>query len=165
MLKRTTRMALMVAAGLVVAWLEFLLIPSIGVPGVKLGLANIATLIALYLMGVFPAALVCAMRVLLAGFLFGSPASMAYALCGGLCALAVMALLKQTGRFSCVGVSVAGGCAHNGAQLALAALIARTPGLAYYLPVLLVSGVVTGAITGVVARTVLGRIKGRQDGE
>lgn len=153
--------ALITAAGLIIAWLEFLLVPPVGIPGVKLGLANIATLAALYLLGARPATCVCVARIMLSGFLFGSLSAVIFALAGGLSALAAMAVLKRTGRFSIVGVSAAGACCHNIAQLGVAAAIARTPGLVYYLPVLIFAALVTGTITALAARPVIQRINKR----
>lgn len=155
MRRRIVYPALFTAAGLMIAWLEFLIIPPTPMPGVKLGLANIATLAALYTLGAGQALCVCAARVFLSAFLFGSLSSAMYALSGGLTALLVMIVLKRTGVFSIAGVSAAGGCFHNAGQLALAALVARTPGLMYYAPVLLIAGTATGLITSLAARPVI----------
>lgn len=157
--RAAARLALIVSAGLVVQWLEFLLVPPLGVPGVKLGLANIATLTALYLYGARGAAAVMVCRVLLSGFLFGSPVSMLYSLFGGALSLAAMVLLKKIPALSIVGVSAAGGFCHNLGQLAAAALTAGTAGLAYYFPVMAIAGVVTGAAMGFAAKQVTDRLK------
>ena len=95
-----TRAGLLTAVGLIAAWLESLILPPMPVPGAKVGLANVATLAALYLMGPGPAAMVTVARVLLANALFGSLASCVYALAGGVCAWGAMALLKRVERFS-----------------------------------------------------------------
>ena len=158
MKKDLTRLAMLTAAGLIVAWLEFLLIPDVAVPGVKLGLANIATLLALYLYGWKKAAGVLLARVLLSNFLFGSLSAVIYAFSGGFLALFIMALLKWTKKFSAVGVSAAGGLSHNMGQLLAAAVIARTPGLMYYLPTLAVAGVLTGAAVGFLASAILKKV-------
>lgn len=157
--KSVSRVALLTAAGLVVSWLEFLLIPPLPVPGVKLGLANVAVLAALEVTDRRSALLVCALRVVLASALFGSPVSMLYALSGALCAFCVMALLLRWGKFSLPAVSAAGGCAHNAAQLAAAYLATGAPGLISYLPVLIVSGVATGLATGFAACPVIRILK------
>ena len=159
MARRITRMALLTAAGLATAWLEAMLMPSLGVPGVKPGLANIATLTALYVMGWRSAAAVCVLRVILANALFGSFSAAVYALAGGVCALCVMALMKRTGLFSETGVSAAGGCMHNAAQLCVAAAVTRAPGIFSYLPALVIAGVVAGIITGAAARPVIRLMK------
>ena len=156
-----TRAGLLTAVGLIAAWLESLILPPMPVPGAKVGLANVATLAALYLMGPGPAAMVTVARVLLANALFCSLASCVYAMAGGICAWGAMTLLKRVGRFSPVGVSAAGGCVHNLAQLAMAAILTRTPGLAGYLPALMAAGTLAGAITGVAFRP-LARILGKK---
>lgn len=149
---------MLTAAGLIVAWLEHLLVPDIAIPGVKLGLANVATLLAIYLYGAKKAAGVLFARVLLSNFMFGSLSAVIYALSGGFLALAVMALLVRLGKFSAVGVSAAGGLTHNLGQLLAAAVIARTPGLMYYLPPLAVAGVLTGAAVGFLASAILKKV-------
>lgn len=160
-MKRIARAALLTAVGLLLAWLEQLLIPPIAVPGVKLGLANLATLLALYALSPWEALAVSVSRVLLSGFLFGSLASLVYALCGALLSLLGMVLLKRLPAFSIVGVSAAGGCLHNAAQLAVAALMVAGSGITVYLPVLMIAGTLTGTVNGLVARLVLDRIGDR----
>lgn len=159
MARRTTRLALLTAAGLVTAWLEAMFVPSLGVPGVKPGLANIATLTALYVVGWRGAAAVCVMRVLLANALFGSFSAAVYGLAGGVCALSVMAFMRRTGLFSETGVSAAGGCMHNAAQLCVAAAVTRAPGIFSYLPALIIAGVAAGVATGAAARPVIRLMK------
>ena len=158
MRKDLTRLSMLTAAGLVVAWLEYLLVPDIAVPGVKLGLANVATLLALYFYCPKGAAGVLVSRVLLSNFLFGSLSAVVYALSGGFLALLVMALLRMTRKFTPVGVSAAGGLSHNMGQLLAAAAVARTPGLMYYLPTLAVAGVLTGAAVGFLASAILKKV-------
>ena len=165
MVQRITRAALLTAAGLLLAWLEHLFIPSIAVPGVKLGLANLATLLALYALSPLEALAVSVARVLLSGFLFGSLASLAYALGGALLSLAGMCLLRRAPVFSVVGVSAAGGCLHNAAQLAVAALTVRGSGIGVYLPVLVIAGTLTGAVNGLVAGQLLARLGGALPGQ
>ena len=158
MVRRITRAGLLAAAGLILAWLEHLLLPSIAVPGVKLGLANLSTLLALYALSPLDALAVSVARVLLSGFLFGSMASLIYALSGALLSLGGMCLLKRLPVFSVVGVSAAGGCLHNVAQLAVAACMAPGSGLGAYLPVLVIAGTLTGTVNGLLARMVLDRV-------
>ncbi len=161
MVQRISRAALLTAMGLLLAWLEHLLIPSIAVPGVKLGLANLASLLALYALSPLDALAVSVARVLLSGFMFGSLASLAYALSGALLSLAGMCLLKRVRALSIVGVSAAGGCLHNVAQLCVAALMVAGSGITAYLPVLIIAGTLTGTVNGVLAKLVLDRIAGK----
>ena len=160
MVQKVSRLALLTAVGLLLAWLEHLLIPSVAIPGVKLGLANLASLLALYVLSPAGALAVSIARVLLSGFLFGSLASLVYALSGALLSLGGMCLLYRAPALSIVGVSAFGGCLHNVAQLMVAALMVRGSGLAAYLPVLIIAGTLTGCFNGLVARLVLDRVGG-----
>ncbi|MBR4934613.1 MAG: Gx transporter family protein, partial [Anaerotignum sp.] len=98
-------------------------------------------------------------RVFLSGLLFAGFAGLLYSLAGAMLSFAVMALLKKTGKFSIIGVSLAGGVFHNVGQVAVAAMVVENVKMAYYLPFLLVSGVVTGIVIGIVAKTALGYLK------
>ncbi len=110
----------------------------------KLGLANLIIVIALYKMRLFEVFLLSIVRILLSGFIFGNYFSILYSLAGGLLSLAVMALLKKLGGFSVIGISVAGGVFHNVGQLLTAMVVVETFSVIYYVPVLLVAGVITG---------------------
>ena len=155
---RLAMFGLMVALAFVLSFAESLIPPVIPVPGVKLGLANLVGLCALYLMGPLDAAAVTLVRIILAGLTFGNGFSMLYALAGGVLSLIVMILLKHTGRFGVLGVSAAGGAAHNIGQILVAFAVLRSSGLWYYLPVLLVSGVVCGCVIGLIGGTVIRRL-------
>ena len=148
----------LLALAFVLSYVEALVPFSLGIPGVKLGLANLVTLVALYLLPAPGAAAVALCRILLAGFTFGSMSSMLYALCGGALSFFVMWLCKKLPCFSAVGVSVAGGVAHNIGQLACAIVVMQTVGLSWYLPVLLLSGTVAGAVIGVLGGLVVRRL-------
>ena len=159
--KRTAFYGLFLALALVAGYVEQLLPVSLGIPGVKLGLANVVTMVLLYTVGVRAAVGITAARILLAGMLFGTGFSIVYSAAGAVCSMLVMLLLKRTGRFSSVSVSMAGGVFHNVGQIIVAALVVENMKMAYYLPFLLVSGVVTGCLIGVVARLCL-RYLGRK---
>lgn len=150
---------LLAALGLVFSWIEFLLPVLPAIPGIKLGLANIVVVIALYREGPVMAFTVNLVRVLLAGLLFGSGFSTVYALSGAVVSFLIMLLLKKLNIFSIPGVSMAGGVFHNGAQLCLAALITSTPKVFYYFPVLLFAGIITGIINGVLSVLVLRKLR------
>ena len=157
---RLSRAAVLTGIGLLLAWLEHLCLPSIAVPGVKLGLANLASLLALYALSPGEALAVSVSRVLLSGFLFGSLTSLLYALSGALLSLEGMALLQRVRAFGIVGVSAAGGCLHNAAQLVVAALMVGGGGILAYLPVLIVAGTLTGVVNGILAYMTLSRLGG-----
>ncbi len=158
MKRKTALYGVLVALAFVFSYIETLL-PSVGIPGVKLGLANVVVLVALYGFGARDALVVALVRVVLVGFTFGNPASLLYSLAGGLLSFAAMAVLHRSDRLSVLGVSVAGGVCHNLGQLAVAALVLRIPDITWYLPVLVASGVATGALVGLAARLCLPRIK------
>ena len=124
----------------------------------KLGLANLIIVVALYKMRLSEAYLLSVVRILLAGFIFGNYFSIIYSLAGGLLSLTVMALLKKWGGFSLQGISIAGGVFHNIGQLIVAAVVVETFSVTYYFPVLLVAGLLTGLVIGIVAEMMLKRL-------
>lgn len=156
--RKTALYGLMVALAFIFSYVETLL-PVVGIPGIKLGLANLVVLITLCLLRPRDALAISLIRILLVGFTFGSPASMLYSLAGGLVSLGIMVLCHRSEKFSLLGISIAGGVSHNLAQLAVAAAVLRTPQIAWYLPMLLLSGVLTGALIGVIARLCLPKLE------
>ena len=154
---KLARYGLLIALALALSWLESLLPPP-GVPGVKLGVPNLVIVFALYRLGARDAWCLSAVRVLLASALFGSGVSLAYSAAGAVLSLCVMVLLKKTGKFSPVGVSVAGGVAHNAGQVLVAMALLETARLAWYLPVLWVSGTVAGVLIGIVSGELVKRV-------
>ena len=129
------------------------------VPGIKAGLANIAVIFALYRFGAKEAIAVSLVRVLMMSLLFGSFVGMLYGLAGATVSIALMFLLKRFSLFTPIGVSVAGGVAHNVGQIAVACILLRTSAIAYYLPVLVISGTVAGIVTGVASGILVKRFE------
>lgn len=148
------------ALSLIFSYVEMLIPIQFGVPGIKLGLANLMIVIMLYKSGPKDALLLSVVRIVLSGFLFGNLFAIIYSLAGGILSLAVMALLKKRGTFSVMGVSIAGGVCHNIGQLVVAMAVVETYRVGYYLPVLLIAGMVTGMLIGIVSNEVLKRIRG-----
>ncbi len=158
--KRLTALALSVATAMLLSYIEHLLPVFVPIPGVKIGLANIATVFVLYTMGALPAAVVSAVRVFLSALLFGNVLGLLYSASGAALALLGMVLLKKLGKFSAIGVSVAGGVLHNMAQIAAASLVMQTSALfVFYLPALLVSGTLAGIAVGIASGLITSRIK------
>ncbi len=155
--EKIAQYGLITALALVLSWVESLL-PPLGVPGVKLGLPNLAVVFALYRLGVRDACVISLVRVVLVALLFGNGAALAYSVAGAVLSLALMGLLKRTGKFSPVGVSVAGGVAHNAGQILVAMAMLETSRLVWYLPVLWVSGTVAGVLIGIAAGVLVKRI-------
>jgi len=147
------------ALALILSYVETLIPVQFGIPGIKLGLANLVVVIVLCKTDWKEALLLSVSRVLLAGFIFGSLFSIIYSLAGGVLSLLVMAVLVRSERFGVAGVSMAGGVAHNIGQLATAMIAVSTYQVGYYLPVLLIAGLMTGAVIGLAADAVLKRIR------
>ena len=158
MKNRVAYFGVFTALALIFSYVESLIPIQLGIPGVKLGLANLIIVIALYKMRLSEVFLLSIVRILLSGFLFGNYFSILYSLAGGLLSLVVMALLKKTGDFSVMGISMAGGVSHNVGQLVVAMMVVETFSVGYYLPVLLVAGLVTGFLIGVAAGEMLKRL-------
>ncbi|MFR6513350.1 MAG: Gx transporter family protein [Ruminococcus sp.] len=144
---------------LMFSYIETMIPIQFGVPGIKLGFANIMIVIMLYKSSAKEALLLSIVRIMLSGFLFGNLSSILYSIAGGVLSLGIMTLLKKQGGFSVIGVSVAGGVSHNVGQLIVAMLVVETYQVGYYFPVLLVAGVLTGLGIGVVSQEVLKRIR------
>lgn len=146
------------AAALIFSYVETLIPFFVGIPGVKPGFANIAVVFALYTLGGKYALAVNAVRILLAGLLFGSPFSMLYALAGGVFSLGAMLLAQKVRIFSVTGVSMAGGVFHDLGQILVAAWIVRTPQIILYFPLLIFSGIAAGTVNGILTQLCLRRI-------
>lgn len=151
-------LGMLLALALLCSYVETLIPISFGIPGIKLGLANLVVLLALYCLGAKDALLVSVARIFLAGFLFGNLASILYSLAGGLLSFLVMVFLKKCLKMGLLPVSVAGGIFHNLGQVLLAAWVVENLNLLYYMSVLFFAGTVTGGLIGLVAREILKRL-------
>lgn len=140
---------------LILSYVELLIPINFGIPGMKLGLANLLVVILLYKGCPRDALLLSVIRILLSGLIFGNMFSIFYSLGGGLLSLAVMVFLKKTGQFTVAGISIGGGASHNVGQLLVAMFVVQTYQVGYYLPVLLIAGVITGAVIGILSAEVL----------
>ena len=143
---------------LILSYVELLIPINFGIPGMKLGLANLLVVILLYKGCPRDALLLSVIRILLSGLIFGNMFSIFYSLGGGLLSLAVMVFLKKTGQFTVAGISIGGGASHNVGQLLVAMFVVQTYQVGYYLPVLLIAGVITGAVIGILSAEVLKRL-------
>ena len=150
--RRIAFMAVLTAAALIIFIIEAQIPPLVPVPGVKLGLANIMTLTAVYLLSRKEAGLVLLMRVILGAVFAGSPSTFLFSAFGGLLAWLVMCLLKDRVSESRIWlISVIAAVAHNIGQMIVCMLVVKTPGILAYLPVLIASGIITGTFTGIAA--------------
>ena len=163
--KRVVHMGMLIALAMILSFIESQIPAFVAVPGMKIGLANIAIVFALYTLGFKDALVISMIRVVLGALLFGSVVSLAYSLAGALLSLTGMALLKKSALFGVVGVSVCGAVLHNLGQIGVAWLILKTQALVYYLPILLFSAVAGGVVIGIAAAVVIKRIDGDGYGE
>lgn len=153
MSKKVAVSAMLVALAMIFSYVEVLIPVNFGVPGIKLGLANLVVIVGLYMLKPGEVFFISMIRIFLMGCMFGNGASIIYSLAGGVLSFLVMTLLKRSKGFSLTGISAAGGAAHNIGQILAAVWIMQNVKLFYYLPVLLAAGVITGVL--------LGRLSGR----
>lgn len=156
---RAALCGMMIALAFLLSYVETLIPISLGVPGVKLGLANLVTIVGLYLVELPQLVFISLVRIVLAGFTFGNGFSMVYGLAGGALSLLVMLAARRTGWFGQTGVSIAGGVGHNVGQLIVAALVVENTAVFYYLPVLLAAGSAAGAVIGLLGGIVTERVQ------
>jgi len=158
--KRLTRMALLTAIALIIFIVEAQIPAPVPIPGIKLGLANIITVYAMFRLGPKDTAAILLCRIFLGSVFSGQMTTFFYSLGGGLLAYLAMLALRRvlTEKQLWVCGAIAAVC-HNIGQMAVAILIFRTFELIVYLPVLCLSGLVTGVFTGLCAQFLLGRLK------
>jgi heptaprenyl diphosphate synthase len=157
--KNIATYGLLVALAFILSYLETLFPLPVPIPGIKLGLANLVVLIALYNMGAKEAFILSIVRIVMVGFSFGSLSTMLFSLAGGMLSWFMMTLFKKSKLFSLVGVSIIGGIAHNIGQIAMSIFIVENVNIIYYLPVLLISGVITGSLIGILGALIVKRLK------
>lgn len=140
---------ILTVVALMFSYIESFLPAAPGLPGVKIGLANLVVLVLLYRTNWKLALTVNCMRILMSGLLFSGLFGAIYSLCGGLLSFLIMVIFKKTNLFSVIGVSMAGGVFHNIGQMLVAAAITETANIFYYLPILILSGTVSGILIGI----------------
>lgn len=146
--RRVAVSALFASLALIFSYIEAILPAAPGIPGIKLGIANLVVIIAMYRLDLRYALTINLVRIVLAGFMFSGLYGAIYSLCGCLVSFAVMCILFKSGRFSVIGVSMGGGVAHNLGQLCAAAFLVSSIEIFYYFPVLIISGTVSGILIG-----------------
>ena len=157
--KAVASLGVFAALALLLSYVEFLLPPLFAaVPGVKIGLPNVIIILALYTVGLRGAIAVSLLRVILSSILFGNAMVFAYSIVGALFSILVMAALKKADIFSPIGVSVAGGVAHNLGQTVVAVILLDTPEIAYYMVILALTGIAAGAFVGLLGWLLMGRV-------
>lgn len=148
-----TRLALFTTLAIAIYGAESLLPPLLPLPGMKLGLANIITLLVLSKYNAKDTLLVLLARILLSTFAFGQALSLLYSLCGGLCCFTAMYMVNRLlkGQYLYI-TSIFGAICHNLGQILIALILTRTPGVLSYLPFLILCAIVTGLFTGLCAK-------------
>ena len=157
--RKIATLALAIALAMILSFVESQIPAFVAIPGVKVGLANIAVAFVLYKLGWKEAVLISLVRVFMVSVLFGTAVSLFYSVAGAVLSLTGMVLLKRTGLFSTVAVSVTGGVLHNVGQILMACLLLETNVIVYYLPFLILSGVIAGVVIGVVAAIMVKRVQ------
>ncbi len=157
--KTTAFIGVCTALAMVLAYIEAIIPPLFAaVPGIKMGLPNIIIVFLLYRKGPTAAAIVSFLRIILVSMLFGNAMALIYSLAGGALSLIIMIILRRLRFLSTVGVSVAGGVAHNIGQILAAMLLLETAELGYYLVVLTVTGTISGILIGLCGALLIKRV-------
>ena len=156
--KKVAFLGMFITLALIASYVESLVPFYFGAPGIKLGLANLITVVLLYRSGWKDAAMVSILRILLSGILFGNMFSIIYSFCGAFLSLFVMSFLKRMEGFSVLGISMAGGVLHNLGQLLAAVYLMENGNIMYYFPVLMIAGLLTGLLIGIGSKEVLKRM-------
>jgi len=157
--KKVATYGLLIALAFILSYIESLFPIPLPIPGLKLGLANLVVITALYTMGEREAFVLSLVRIVLVGFTFGNPSTMLFGLAGGLLSWLMMVVFKKTKLFSLVGVSVIGGISHNIGQIIIAIFVVENVDIIYYLPYLLIFGIVTGAVIGILGAILVKRLR------
>ncbi len=160
--KKVALLGLCIALSMVLSFIEHQIsffIPIYGLYGIKMGLPNLVMVFLLYKMRAWDAVIVSLIRVLLVSILFGSVQTLTFSAAGAVLSLTGMILLQKTKLFSPITVSIVGGVLHNVGQIVMACLWTQTAEVAYYLPVLLITGTVAGVVIGVVSGLLVKRLE------
>lgn len=157
-IKKMTSLALTVSFALVLSFIESRVPAFVAIPGIKVGLANIAVIFCLYKFGLKEAVIVSGMRVLIVSLLFGSAVSLMYSVAGAALSIFTMVILKKLTRLGEAAISVAGGIMHNVGQITMASILLDTNVVVYYLPFLILSGTIAGIVVGVASAMLIKRI-------
>lgn len=159
MKKKVAYFGVFTALALIFSYIESLIPINFGIPGAKLGLANLMVVIVLYKMGAKEAYMLSMVRIVLSGFLFGNLFGILYSLAGGILSLSIMTLLKKTDKFSIIGISMAGAVFHNIGQLIIAGIVVESANVIYYMPALLIVGLATGLVIGIISSETIKRLR------
>lgn len=147
-------LGLLLAFALILSYIETLIPFQFGIPGIKLGLTNLAVILCIYLIGYREALLLALTKAIICGLLFGNLTMILYSLSGAFFSCIIMIIMVKSDKFHLPLVSAAGGVMHNMGQLAVAYAVIKTYGILYYIPMLILSGFITGILIGIAASLV-----------
>lgn len=149
---------MLIALAFILSYIESIFPIPVPIPGIKIGLANLVVLVALYTMGVKQAFVLSLLRIVLVGFSFGSLSTMLFSFAGGILSWVLMVVAKKMKGLSMTGVSIIGGIGHNIGQILVAMWVVDTSAVIYYLPILMVSGVIAGCLVGILGGMVVSKL-------
>lgn len=152
-----TASALLTAMGLILGYIESFIVLPVRVPGVRIGLANLVGVVALYLMGPLYALTISVVRVILSAILFSGFTGFIYSISGAIVSFIVMCLLKKY-DFSVYSVCTGGAVSHNIAQIFIARFVVGSGYVFWYVPVLVIAGVAAGTVTGLLCDIIIKRL-------
>ena len=158
MSKKIALIAVFASLAIIISYLERLIVIPLPIPGIKLGLANIVTVILLYKIGSKEAFSVLIIRVLVTGILFGGISSLIYSLTSGAVSFLSMHIAKKTNIFSIIGVSVIGSYTHNTTQILVACIMLLNIKIIYYLPILMITAIFTGILIGFLSHLIIEKL-------
>ena len=151
--------AMFIALAMIFSYVESLIPLNIAIPGIKLGLANLVVIVALYTLDAKSAFSISIVRVILVAFTFSNLSAIMFSLIGAVCSILCMLAVRALKIFSTTGVSIAGAITHNLAQLIVAIWVVDTIEVLYYMPALTIAAVVSGLLIGLLASLVIQRIE------
>ena len=153
--KKISLMALFTAFAVILSYIETF-IPTVGIPGAKLGLANFAVIMVMYAVGNKEANVI---RIIIIGLFFGNMFSICFSIAGALVSFIGMVLLKSTKRISMITVAIIGGVLHNVGQIIIASVILKNVGIFTYVPILMIAGIITGTVIGILSNILYKRTR------
>ena len=156
--KKTAFIGIAISLAMILSFVESQIPAFVAIPGFKVCLPNLVIVFLLYKIGWKESVMVNILRVILVALLFGNVQTLSFSLAGAALSLLGMILLKNSEKFSPIAVSIVGGVLHNVGQILAACLWTQTPQIAYYLPVLLLSGTIAGIVIGIVGGMLVNRL-------
>ena len=155
--KKISLMALFTAFAVILSYIETF-IPTVGIPGAKLGLANFAVIMVMYAVGNKEAFFINVIRIIIIGLFFGNMFSICFSIAGALVSFIGMVLLKSTKRISMITVAIIG-VLHNVGQIIIASVILKNVGIFTYVPILMIAGIITGTVIGILSNILYKRTR------